>query len=135
MNMKNGTAMNATSECGFNKSPDAWCPAHKGDEFYMETWEKFVNSINKSKAWEKCNPLSRGSNNKYGCVELQTQTGEGFFKKFRQAEYVVSAFNAWPNVADNDFCVKKMITSEYWFEGNAMMATISAVFITLFMLF
>ena len=33
-NMQNGTAMNATAECGFNKSPEAWCPVHKGDEIY-----------------------------------------------------------------------------------------------------
>lgn len=88
--------------CGFNTDQKAYCNQREGDKAYQNYLFKYKNILSKG---VKCNPLSKK------CHDLYSKSG--FEEIERQATYiVVPGGNA--NVAQNDDCVKRSITNQYW---------------------
>ena len=104
--------MQDLSVCGFNQDANAWCPVRKGDSYYTDALSSLSQSYKTSQANVFCNPLSNGVSGTHGCAALMKALPSGFAQTWTQATFVTSAPSGWPNVANNDFCVKSMITND-----------------------
>lgn len=106
----------------------AWCSVRKGDDYFLDAWTPLQQAFQKSNAAMECNPLSMGINTQYGCAALMKTLPKGFGVTWNQAQYVVSAPGAWAQVANNDFCVKTMVTKAFWNDpSGAFMTGVTAL--------
>lgn len=116
-----GTDAQSNSYCGFNKDGGAWCPQYKGDAQYTAYVSKATDAL--AFDFTKCslNSLSAlsalGGYAENGCVELN-KANESALKALTtqaaQASWVVGADQSWALVANNDGCIKTMITVAYY---------------------
>ena len=100
--------------CGFNKESDAYCPAFKGDLQYRLYWSEFLRALNDSDASANCHLESKGIDWRNGCQALHEELPDDFWLQKKRAEWVVSSERAYPFVANNDECVKKVATHRCW---------------------
>ncbi len=48
---------------------------------------------------------------------------KGFGIEWVKAKYATLSLHGWPNVANNDWCIKTLVTDQYW-NKNAMAAAL-----------
>jgi hypothetical protein len=110
--LKTATAMTDNALCGFNMGTSAYCNARQGDSYYTGYTKMAKETYAKSFV---CNPAS--SSVEPYCEDFSTNGGSHLHNKFRAAQFLVAA-NGNADVADNDDCVKTMITANYWNYGS-----------------
>lgn len=95
------------AECGFNKDSSAWCRKRKGDKWFQEAYKKFI-ATDFSQLY--CHSQSKVAE----CYEFHYGNAVDIHTTFANALFEVSSITGFARVANNDDCVAKSVTANFW---------------------
>jgi hypothetical protein len=98
-----------SSICGFNKDSSGYCRMRKGDKFFQDVIQKYAK-IDKTQI--SCHPKSLVIT----CDSFLKKVDENLLIDFQQANLniIYEDERGYPLFANNDKCVAKSITAEFW---------------------
>lgn len=112
------------AQCGFNDNPYAYCDMKKGDTPYLS----YVALARSFYAMDFDCHVESDQGRCKAAIDKQDDQFKNFFREEKRIQYR-SQPGGNANVADNDKCVKSMITKEFWQDDMASKVIICLTFL------
>ena len=98
--------LNELPSCGYNVDGFLWCNKRIGDHWFQESLAKLkLIDLTKIKCHAESNILD--------CYDFISKAGKKFITEFKQRLYEVNN-KGFAKIANNDKCIAKSITNQYW---------------------
>lgn len=92
-------------ECGYNSDAKAYCKLLPGDSDYADLIEMYKDWVDSEEALN-CNTVGR--------VSLNCMMSYWDYADYSTLKYYYYKIQYWPQIQDNEDCVKEIKTYEYW---------------------